>query len=79
MLLVLALATIGTASAEDYSGSQNDVDDDGRSVRDALDGDDEQSEDGGRSVRDGGRHCSACYHCRHSRPFRFCNHLCYRC
>ena len=59
-LLVIAVATIGTSA--EYSGSQNDVDDE-RSVRDAVDdddvqsvlGDDEQSvlgDDDGRSVRD---------------------------
>ena len=59
-LLVIAVATIGTSA--EYSGSQNDVDDE-RSVRDAVDdddvqnvlGDDEQSVLGdgeGRSVRD---------------------------
>eukprot|EP00731_Ephydatia_muelleri_P001454 Em0001g1454a len=59
-LLVIAVATIGTSA--EYSGSQNDVDDE-RSVQDAVDdddvqnvlGDDEQSVLGdgeGRSVRD---------------------------
>ncbi|KAL5516305.1 hypothetical protein EMCRGX_G001593 [Ephydatia muelleri] len=51
-LLVIAVVTIGTSA--EYSGSQNDVDDE-RSVRDAVDDDDVQSvlgDDDGRSVRD---------------------------
>eukprot|EP00731_Ephydatia_muelleri_P001453 Em0001g1453a len=51
-LLVIAVVTIGTSA--EYSGSQNDVDDE-RSVQDAVDDDDVQSvlgDDDGRSVRD---------------------------
>ena len=52
-LLAIAVVTIGTSA--EYSGSQNDVDDE-RSVRDAVDDDDVQSvlgDDDGRDILDG--------------------------